>query len=171
MPGKAAKVIITERQQQILNEFSRSRSEPSFLRQRSTLILLAFAGLLNEQIALQVDLERHQVGLWRARWADAFDRLILIECLEDPPALRQAIRNLFADGPRPGAPGKFTAEQLALIFAVACEPPEKSGRPITHWTHAELADEVCQRGIVASISLRDLGRLLNETDANTKSIR
>ena len=44
MPGKAAKVIITERQQQILDEFSRSRCEPSFLRHRSTLILLAFAG-------------------------------------------------------------------------------------------------------------------------------
>src|ERR1700680_1018534 len=94
MPGKAAKVIITERQQQILDEFSRSRSEPSFLRQRSTLILLAFAGLRNEQIALQVDLERHQIGTWRTRWAEAFDRLILVECLEEPPALRQAMRKL-----------------------------------------------------------------------------
>jgi transposase len=67
MPGKAAKVIITERQQQLLEEFSRSRSEPSFLRQRSAVILLAFAGLRNEQIAFQVDLERHQVGRWRVR--------------------------------------------------------------------------------------------------------
>src|SRR5436305_10985273 len=69
MPGKAAKVTITERQQEILDEFSRSRSEPLFLSQRSTIILLAFAGLLNEEIAPQVDLERHQVGIWRARWA------------------------------------------------------------------------------------------------------
>jgi putative transposase len=61
MPGKAAKVIITERQQQILDEFSRSRCEPSFLRHRSTLILLAFSGWRNEQIAPQVELERHQV--------------------------------------------------------------------------------------------------------------
>ena len=128
MPGKAAKVIITERQQQLLDEFSRSRSEPFFLRQRSTLILLAFSGLLNEQIAPLVDLERHQVGIWRARWVEAFDRLILVECLEPPPALRQAIRDLLADAARPGSPGKFTAEQLAQIFAVACEPPEKSGR-------------------------------------------
>jgi putative transposase len=111
MPGKATKVIITERQQQILDEFSRSRSEPSFLRQRSTLILLAFAGWRNEQIALQVDLERHQIGMWRARWAEAFDRLVLVECLQEPPALRQAIRKLLADAGRLGCPGKFSAEQ------------------------------------------------------------
>jgi transposase len=171
MPGKAAKVIITERQQQILNEFSRSRSEPYFLRQRSTIILLAFSGLLNEQIAPQVDLERHQVGLWRTRWVEAFDRLILVECLEDFAALRQALRDLLADAARPGAPGKFTAEQLAQIFAVACEPPEKSGRPITHWTQAELADEVIKRGIVESISPRHLGRLLNEADLKPHRIR
>jgi transposase len=171
MPGKAAKVIISERQQQILDEFSRSRTEPSFLRQRATLILLAFAGLLNEQIAPQVDLERHQVGRWRERWAAAFDRLILVECLEGLPALRQAIGHLLADAPRCGAPGKFTAEQLTQIFAVACEPPEKSGRPITHWTHVELADELQQRGIVESISARHLGRLLNEADLKPHRMR
>ena len=171
MPGKAAKVTITERQQEILDEFSRSRSEPYFLRQRATIILLAFAGLLNEEIAPQVDLERHQVGIWRARWADAFDRLVLIECLDGTPALRQAIRTLLADGPRPGTPGKFTAEQLAQIFATACEDPEKLGYPFTHWTHAELAKEVVKRGIVESISVRHLGRLLDEADLKPYRIR
>jgi hypothetical protein len=58
--------MITERQQQILDQFSRSRSEPSSLRQRSALILHAFSGLLNEQIAPLIKLERHQVGIWRA---------------------------------------------------------------------------------------------------------
>jgi transposase len=171
MPGKAAKVTISERQQEILSEFSRSRSEPYFLRQRSTIILLAFAGLRNEQIAPQVERERHQVGIWRSRWADNFDRLVLVECLEGATALRQAIRELLADAPRPGSPGKFTAEQLTQIFALACEKPEHSGRPMTHWTHAELADEVVQRGIVASISARHLGRLLNEADLKPHRIR
>src|SRR5882724_10475936 len=141
MPGKATKVIITERQQEILDTFRRSRSEPYFLRQRATIILLAFAGLLNEQIAPQVGLERHQVGVWRSRWAAAFDRLVLVECLEEPPVLHQALRQLLADTPRPGSPGKFTAEQLAQLFAVACEDPQDSGLPFTHWTHAELAKE------------------------------
>ena len=159
MPGKAAKVTITERQQEILDEFSRSRSEPSFLTQRATVILLAFAGLLNEQIGLQVDLERHQVGTWRSRWAEAFDRLVLVECMEGIAALRKAIRGLLADAPRPGSPGKFTAEQLTQIFAVACTKPEDSGRPVTHWTHADLADEVGKRGIVG-VDLRAAPRPL-----------
>jgi hypothetical protein len=97
--------------------------------------------------------------------------LILVECLEGPTALRQALRNLLADAARPGAPGTFTAEQLAQILAVACEHPERSGRPISHWTHAELADEVIQCGIVESISPRHLGRLLNEADLKPHRIR
>ena len=171
MPGKAAKVTLSEKQQAILEEFRRSRSEPSFLRQRSSVILLAFAGRLNEDIAAEVALGRHQVGLWRRRWAEAFDRLVLVECLEGTTALRQAIRHLLAEAPRAGCPGKFTAEQLAQIFALACEDPQKSGRPFTHWAHAELADEVVQRGIVPSISVRHLGRLLDEADLKPHRIR
>jgi hypothetical protein len=171
MPGKAAKVTITEKQQAILEEFRRSRSEPSFLSQRSALILLAFSGLRNEDIAPVVGLERHQVGIWRARWSEAFDRLVLVECMEGVVALRQAIRELLADAPRAGCPGKFTADQLARIFATACEDPEKLGYPFTHWTHAELAKEVINRGIVESISVRHLGRLLNEADLKPYRIR
>ena len=55
--------------------------------------------------------------------------------------------------------------------AVACEPPEKSGRPVTEWTHAELADEVVRRGIVESISPRHLGRLLAEADLHPHRVR
>jgi transposase len=127
--------------------------------------------LLNEQIAPQVGLERHQVGRWRSRWAAAFDDLVRVECLEEAPALRQALRQLLADAPRPGAPGKFSAEQLAQIFAVACEDPQQSGLPFTHWTHAELAKEVIKRGIVESISVRHLGRLLDEADLKPHRIR
>jgi hypothetical protein len=171
MPGKAAKVTISESQQQILDQFSRSRCQPYGLRQRATIILLAFAGLLNDEIAPQVDLERHQVGIWRARWADAFERLVLVECLQGPTALRQAIRRLLADAPRPGSPGKFTPEQLAGVFATACEDPAKSGHPFSHWTPAELAKEVVQRGSVAAISVRHLGRLLDEADLKPHRVR
>ena len=49
-------------------------------------------------------------------------------------------------------------------MAVACEPPEKSGRPIDHWTGRELADEVKKRQIVNDISPRSVGRFLKEAD-------
>ncbi|MBV8611791.1 MAG: IS630 family transposase [Singulisphaera sp.] len=76
--------------------------------------------------------------------------------------MRRAIERALSDEPRPGPPGKFTPEQIVSILAVACEPPAKSGRPITHWTARELADEVVQRGIVASISPAQVGRYLRE---------
>jgi transposase len=162
MPGKAAKITITERQQDILRTFSRSVTAASRLRQRAAIIVLAFDGLLNEDIAERVGLTHRQVGRWRRRWADAWDRLIDIECCESRAVLRRAIAAVLTDEPRPGAPAKFTPEQVTQILAVACEPPEKSGRPITHWTAQELTDEVIRRRIVASISPSQVSRYLRE---------
>lgn len=161
MPGKAAKVTITERQQAMLLEFSKSRSEPLQIRQRATIVLRAFQGIPNAKIAAEVGLDRHQVGLWRRRWRDSWADLTRCECAE-PRRLRETLREMFRAAPRPGAKGKFTAEQVTAILAVACEPPEKSGRPITHWTRHELRDEVVKRGIVPSISVAQIGRYLNE---------
>jgi putative transposase len=67
---------------------------------------------------------------------------------------------VLGDLPRAGCGGTFTAEQIARILAVACEPPENSGRPVTHWTSRELADEAIERGIVPTISARHGGRFL-----------
>jgi transposase len=162
MPGKAAKITLTERQQEVLQTISRSVTVASRLRQRASIIVLAFGGLLNEAIARRVGLTHRQVGRWRRRRANAWDRLIDIECCESRVALRRAIEAVLSDQPRPGAPGKFTPEQVIQILAVACEPPEKSGRPITHWTAHELTDEVIRRGIVTSISPSQVSRYLRE---------
>ena len=59
-------------------------------------------------------------------------------------------------------PPKFSAEQVTQILALACEPPQDSGRPVTHWTPRELAEEAKQRGIVRSISPRQVGRFLKD---------
>jgi transposase len=164
MPGSAAKVVISERQQDLLQQLSTSRTVAQYLVVRATIILLAFGGLGNQEIAVRVGVGRHQVGIWRRRWQDAFDKLILIECTDESPALRRAIEETLRDEHRSGCHGKFTAEQIALLLALACEPPEKSGRPITHWTGAELADEAIQRGIVESISASQVNRYLREAE-------
>jgi len=162
MPGKAAKVTVTERQHEILLTLRNATTAPAHLRQGAAVILLAFDGLRNEEIADQVGLGRFQVGRWRRRWARAWSGLIDRECRETKADLRRAIEAVLTDAPRPGAPGKFTPEQVTQILAVACEPPEKSGRPITHWTAHELADEVVKRGIVTSISTSQVSRYLRE---------
>ncbi|HMB08262.1 MAG TPA: IS630 family transposase [Isosphaeraceae bacterium] len=162
MPGKAAKIVITERQCDILRTLRNATTAPAHLRKRAAVILLAFDGLRNEDIAHEVGLGRRQVGRWRRRWAQAWDQLTERECCETKADLRRAIEALLSDEARPGAPGKFTPEQVTQTLAVACEPPENSGRPITHWTAHELVDEVTQRGIVASISPSQVNRYLRE---------
>jgi len=163
MPGRARKLVITERQQATLRTMVRSSTCPQAVAQRAEMILLAFERLSNQEIAERVGCERHAVGPWRHRWADAFQRLVLVECCEKSSALTVAITELLSDLPRSGSPGKFTAEQITRILAVACEDPEASGRPVTHWAPRELADEVVKRGIVASISARQVGRFLKSS--------
>jgi transposase len=161
MPGTAAKVRVSEKQWAVLQEFSRSRTVAKGIVQRALIWVRGVQGLLNDQIAVEVGLNRQQVGVWRQRWRDAWDSLCVWECTE-PHRLREAILEVLADAPRSGSPGKVTAEQVAQILAVACESPKLSGRPITRWTHRELRDEVIKRKIVASLSVAQVGRYLQQ---------
>ncbi len=162
MSGKAAKIVCTQKQQSILQQMRRSATTAHRLVHRVSVILMAFGGSLNVEIANQLGLARKQVGLWRRRWQQSFDALVAIECRESQAALRRAIEDVLSDAPRSGSVGTFTAEQVTHILAVACEPPEKSGRPIDRWTHRELSDEVVLRGIVSSISVSQVGRYLSQ---------
>jgi transposase len=164
MPGSAAKLLITERQQSVLRQFAAAPSSPVRLAQRAEVILRAFDGQENQAIVAAIDLDPTAVGLWRRRWVKAWPKLIQVECTETHAAFRRAIQDVLSDRPRSGNPGKFTPEQVTQILALACEPPERSGRPITHWTYKELADEARNRGIVASISEAQLGRYLREAE-------
>lgn len=164
MPGSAAKVVITERQQEVLQEFVNGRTNPLRLVQRATIVLRSFAGVDNLDIAQKIGLGPDCVGLWRRRWAKVWPRLTVFECAENKADLRRAIAAVLNDKPRSGNPGTFTPEQITRILALACEPPEKSGRPITHWTNAELADEAIKQGIVPSISASQVGRYLREAE-------
>src|SRR5262249_55773956 len=158
LAGSAAKGVIRERQEKVLAKLSTATTLAQRLVRRAPPLPLAFAGVANQDLAREVGRGRHQVGVWRRRWRDAFDNLIRIECPEDPPARRQAIEDLRGGQPRPGCPGKFTAEQRAPLIALACQPPEKAGRPITHRTGPERADEAIARGIGDSLSPSPVNR-------------
>ena len=164
MPGKAAKVVITERQQFVLLKLSRATTIAFRLRQRAQVILLAFDGKLNQDIASTVGLGRNPIGVWRRRWQEAFERLTVIEGLEEPVDLSRAIEDVLSDEQRSGGPTTFTAEQLTMIFAIACEAVEESGRPVARWTQREIIDEAVTRGIVDSISTSHLSTLLSKAE-------
>jgi len=134
------------------------------MRRPSLLILLAPLALAAdpclERAASDQGLTRVSVRLWRDRWLDSSARLLAAEAEASDQDLLALIEAALDDAPRPGGPATFAPEQIVQIVAVACEPPSKSGRPISHWTHAELADEAKKRHIVKSISPRSVGRFL-----------
>lgn len=118
---------------------------------RGRIILLADAGKNHREIARELSISRDMARLWRHRWLEV-----------TPTDLPVAER--LVDAPRPGGPATFTLEQTLQLFALACENPADSRRPISHWTPRELADEMMKRGWVESISPRHVGRLLAEAD-------
>jgi transposase len=117
---------------------------------RARIVLAAARGLKNKEIAQTYHITLDTVRLWRNRWVK----------LQDISLDDLSLEERLADAPRPGAPAKITADQRCRIEALACEKPEASERPITHWTAREIADEVLQRKIVDSISPRHAARLL-----------
>ena len=62
MPGRTAKVTITERQHDLLETIRNAPTASSQLRQRATIVLLAFRKRSNEEIATEVGLSRRQVS-------------------------------------------------------------------------------------------------------------
>lgn len=167
---RATPIDLTESQQTILESILRKQTLPHRLIQRARIILLANQGLSNTVISQKVNLHRHQVRYWRQRWLEAEQHLKELEGEGiSQKQLLGEVNATLGDEPRSGAPATFTVEQIVAIVAVACEVPEGSGRPISHWTPRELADEVIRRGIVSSISPRSVRRFLKRSQFTTPS--
>jgi putative transposase len=156
-------ITLTARQQRVLEGIARrERSTQQHVR-RAKVVLAAAAGANNEQVARRLGVTDDTVRTWRGRWGAAQEALLAAEAeggAGDDRALERVILGVLADEPRPGAPARFTPEQLCQIMAVACEPPGASGRPISQWTARELAAEAVKRQIVPRISARTVGRFL-----------
>lgn len=118
-------------------------------------------GMNNSEQARRLGVDRQRVRRWRQRWWENEPRLAAAEeeSLVDKDLIR-LMREVLDDADRPGAPPTFSAEQVAQIIKIACEPPRDHGVPVTHWTPRELAAVVIARGIVESISERQVGRFL-----------
>lgn len=146
MPGPQPPTVpVSEAERQELLTLIRAHKTPQHFSFRAQIILLLADGLNAPTVAHRLGTSRRTVRLWRRHW------LTRHGC---------AVHERLQDAPRPGAPATFSAEQWCQIIALACEPPEASGRPISHWTPRELADEARKRGIVETISARHVGRFL-----------
>lgn len=118
-------------------------------------------GKNNQQVAQAMGIHRETVRHWRQCWLDAAERLeeVASASADDKP-LMHLIESVLADELRPGTPTRFSLEQIVELLAIACETPEVSGYPLSHWTPQALRAEAIKRGIVEQISVRHVGRFL-----------
>lgn len=133
---------------------------------RAKIILKLAAGENNSKIARQLEIDRGKVLLWRSRWHEEWGSL-KAQVSEAKPILK-LVEEVLSDKAREGAPATFSAEQIVQIIAISCEKPEDSGRPISHWSARELADEALKRQIVGQISRRSVGRFLKSGGLKTR---
>ncbi len=166
---KPPRIKLSESQRRILERITRRQTGAQRLVRRARIILEIAAGGNNEQVARRLNVHRDMVKAWRDRWLSSRERLASLEQAGDEKKLAEWIETELDDKPRSGAPATFSSEQVVQIVAVACEKPQESDRPVSHWTPVELADEAVKRGIVKSISPRSVGRFLKGGPASTAS--
>ncbi|BAY41258.1 transposase (plasmid) [Nostoc sp. NIES-2111] len=140
--------------QQLVNR----HNKPQQIALRARIILMASEGQNHREIARNLDLNRQTARLWRNRWLETEGQELSIE---------QRLQDLERVGARP----KFSMEQVIELFALACSPPSDYGRPISHWTARELADEIIKQGMIPNISVRHVGRLLEEAELQPHASR
>ena len=160
MPGpKPPAVHLNDKEHQGLEKLVRRHNTRQQIGLRGRIVLAAAEGRNNSQIAKEFGVTKDTARLWRNRWLTL-----------QPIGLQDlSIEERLEDLPRPGAPARITADQRCQIEAMACEDPEDSERPISHWTNRELADEIMKRDIVSHISPRHAARLLKRWRSQTPS--
>jgi putative transposase len=155
--GKVRPPPLSAIQKKLLVFLTKRRDSPQHLVRRIRIILLASEKQNAEQIAPQVGLCVKTVRTWRHRWNDQAEQLTVIEAKGDEKALHDFIVDVvLADEPYNGERGKYTPEQITQLYAIACESPEDSDRPISHWSCRELSEEMVKRGIVKHIPISTL---------------
>ena len=146
MPGpKPPEIVLSPDERQELMTLTLAHKTPQHVSFRAQLIVQLADGHNTRKVADALSTSRLTVRRWRRHWLERSEGSVL-ERLQDAQ--------------RPGTPATFSPEQWCQIMAIACEPPESSGRPISHWTPREIAAEAIKRGIVETISERHVGRFL-----------
>lgn len=156
MPKRARAIILSEKEQEGLEQITRRHRCEQQVVLRARIVLAAAQGHGNAQIARDLQINVDTVRLWRDRWAG----------FQGIESSTMNLRERLQDAPRPGVAPTFTTEQRCQMAALACEAPAKAGRPISQWTGREIADEMKARGIVVQISPRHAARLLKKGASN-----
>lgn len=150
-------VILSDVEVSALCAVVKRHTTPQQIAMRGRIIQAAASGMNNHQISRELGLCVNTVRLWRTRWIE----------WQNIPLEEGDIEERLSDAARSGSPGLFSAEQITQIIAIACEDPEANGYPVSHWTPKEIVMEAVKRGVVESISERQVGRFLKRGGVET----
>jgi transposase len=112
-----AALVLAEQERESLQRYARGRTVSQALVTRARIVLMCAEGLLNEQVAVALNVTVQTVGKWRKRFvADRIDGL--------------------ADAPRPNVHRKLSDERVEEVVRLTIE-----GRPqgATHWSTRKMA--------------------------------
>ena len=118
MSRTAAQIVLSAKERSMIEMWSRGKSFPVRLVQRSQIIQMAADGMLNQDIALSLGITRPTVQLWRDRFL----------------ALRLA--GLEKDAPRPGRLPKIPAEKITEVIEATLHTKPVNA---THWSTRTMA--------------------------------
>jgi transposase len=118
MPRIAETIILTEKEQTIINEWAKSKTLPVRIVQRARIIQMAAQNYENIQIASKLDMSHPTVQLWRDRF------------------LSFRLPGLEKDAPRPGRIPKVSHKKvMAIVNATLHTTPPDA----THWSTRTMA--------------------------------
>ena len=119
MPRIAETIILTEKEQTIINEWAKSKTLPVRIVQRARIIQMAAQNYENIQIASKLDMSHPTVQLWRDRF------------------LSFRLPGLEKDAPRPGRIPKVSHKKvMAIVNATLHTTPTDA----THWSTRTMAN-------------------------------
>jgi transposase len=114
----APQIELTEEQREQLEKLSRGRSLPVRIVERARIVLLAFEGTQNREIAEILGVARRTVGRWRSRFA------------------AKGMAGIEKDAPRPGRRRSLSED---FVREVVRKTTQERPANATHWSIRSMA--------------------------------
>ena len=157
MSRQAVQIKLSKRVEELLISSMRKRNIESHFLKRMNIIYQSSLGKENQDISSEMKCSPVTVRKWRERWKTFEDVIIQLEIDLDTGAankvdLLNKIKEILSDLPRSGSTSRITKSEKDRLVALACEPPQDHGLPITVWTHKELSAQAKRMGINISSS-------------------
>ncbi len=159
---------INEKEHELLQQISKSQKLSVRLVKRATLLcsfhLHKRYSETSSSLQVSINFARQWVSTWNKTALirqNLYSAYIQGELKEFE--YRKELLSILSDKPRSGSPRKFTESERSQIVALALQNPSDLDLPFTHWSQELLKTEVIKRNIVASISQRQICRILKKS--------